>query len=209
MRMIDDMPPPDVRTSFAQAARWFADLVARVPADAWSRPGLGVWDVRALTGHASRSLVTVDTYLDRPAATVQVESAWDYYAHVMAAAIDPAAVSERGRQAGQALGDDPAAAIEALLGRVLPRVPADDPVIETIVGGMRFTDYLPTRTFELVVHGHDLAAAVQLDPDPLPEEIMAEVVCLAGRLAVLLGRGPALLMALTGRTPLPPTFSVV
>lgn len=203
------MTQPDVRTNFAQAAHWFADLVAQVPSDAWSRPGLGVWDVRALTGHASRSLITVDTYLDRPASAVAIPSPWDYYAQVVAVFTDAAAVAERGRQAGQALGDDPTAAFTALLTKVLARIPADDPVIETIVGGMRLSDYLPTRTFELVVHGFDLAAAVQLTADPPPDEIMAEVVSLAGRLAVRLSHGPEVLLALTGRTPLPPAFSVV
>ena len=38
----------------------------------------------------------------------------------------------------------------------------DDPVISTIFGGMRLSDYLPTRTFELVVHGLDIARAAQL-----------------------------------------------
>ncbi len=145
------MTEPDVRTTFATAARWFAALVDRIPAGAWSRPGLGVWDVRALTGHASRSLITVDTYLDRPAAEVQVETPEDYYHHVLAVATDTEAVAERGRQAGQALGDDPAAFVRALVERVLARVPAGDPVIETMAGGMRLTDYLPTRIFELVV----------------------------------------------------------
>ena len=41
----------------------FAAQVDRIPADAWDGPGLGEWDLRALVGHASRSLVTVLTYL--------------------------------------------------------------------------------------------------------------------------------------------------
>ncbi len=199
----------DVRENFAEAAHWFAGLVDRVPADVWSQPGLGVWDVRALTGHASRSLITVDTYLDRPAAEVQVETAVDYYLQVIAMSTDAGAVAERGRQAGQALGADPAAAIGVLMERVLARVPNDDPVIETIAGGMRLIDYLPTRVFELVVRGYDLAAAVQLPPGSLPEHLLNEAVGLAARIAVRHGRGPELLRALTGRTPLPVGFSVV
>lgn len=203
------MTEPDVRTTFATAARWFAALVDRIPAGAWSGPGVGVWDVRALTGHASRSLITVDTYLDRPAAEVQVETPEDYYLQVMAVATDAEAVAERGRQAGRALGDDPAAFVRALVERVLARVPADDPVIETIAGGMRLSAYLPTRILELVVHGYDLAAAVQLPTAPLPEDVLTDAVGLAGRIAVRRGQGPELLSALTGRTPLTAGFSVV
>ncbi len=209
LRIITGMTEHDVRHSFAVGARWFGGLVDRVPVDAWSGPGLGVWDVRALTGHGTRSLVTVNSYLDRPAAEVQVATPWDYYLQVMAAATDAAAVAERGRQAGKALGAEPAAFVRALVERVLARVPADDPVIETIVGGMRLSDYLPTRTFELVVHGYDLAAAVDLTAGPLPEDVLAEVLGLAGRIAVRTGQGPGALLALTGRTRLPAGFSVV
>lgn len=212
----------DVYELFADAAHWFADLVGQIPADAWSRPGLGLWDVRALTGHASRALITVDTYLDRPATEVQVPNPEDYYLQVLApklagATTDAQAVAERGRQAGQALGDDPAAFVRALVDRVLEHLstsdpttdPTSDPVIDTIAGGMRLSDYLPTRIFELVVHGYDLAAAVPLEPPSLADEVLAHAVGLAGRLAVRHGHGPEVLSALTGRGPLTAGFTVV
>jgi hypothetical protein len=56
--------------AFEEAAQAFVDLVGRVRGD-WDRPGLGVWDLRALVGHTARALVTVTTYLDRPAATAR------------------------------------------------------------------------------------------------------------------------------------------
>ena len=73
-------------------------------------------------------------------------------------------MAERGREAGAALGADPAAAVAGIAARVLPVVGACDgtEVITTIAGGMRLADYLPTRTFELVVHTADLAAALDL-----------------------------------------------
>ena len=202
---------PDPRPFFASAARWFSDLVTRVPATAWDQPGLGEWDLRALIGHTSRSLITVDTYLDRPAVQVSVATPWDYYrAASELAAASPDAVVERGRQAGAALGDHPAQTIADLVERVLGRVAAtDDPVIETIVGGMRFSEYLPTRTFELVVHGYDIAAALDLDPPPLDVDTLASALDLAGRIAIAAGSGDAVLRALTGRTELPTCFTVV
>src|SRR5215217_5755229 len=65
------MPFPwdDSRRAFADAAGWFVRTAALV-GDRWTESGLGEWDVRALVGHTSRSLLTVEAYLDRPAAAV-------------------------------------------------------------------------------------------------------------------------------------------
>ena len=188
-----------------------ADAVDLIPPIAWDGPGLGEWDLRALIGHTSRSLVTVVEYLGRPAATVEVATPEAYYeaaAGLMRA--DPAAVVERGRAAGAALGDDPAAAFRArLAGAVAALEHADDDdLLTTIVGGMRLAEYLPTRTFELVVHGADIAGATGV-PVAFPRLVLAEAAALAARVAVELGEGPAVLAALTGRAPLPPGFSVV
>jgi hypothetical protein len=57
----------DSVATFASAARSFAALVHEIPASAWDGPGLGEWDLRSLVGHASRSLITVSTYLQQPA----------------------------------------------------------------------------------------------------------------------------------------------
>ena len=196
--------------TFTLAAESFATLVDRIPADAWDGRGLGQWDLRSLVGHTSRSLITVQTYLDRPAEVEAVSSPEDYYLATAAiVAADPAAVVERGRQAGLALGDDPVGTVRALLEDVLPRVrAAENPLIETIAGGMRLDSYLPTRTFELVVHSFDIARATGLEPI-IPEVALAEVAALAARIAVAQGSGPELILALTGRDSLAPGFSVV
>jgi uncharacterized protein (TIGR03083 family) len=200
-----------VTETFARAAEAFATLVDRIPDTAWTGPGLGAWDLRSLVGHTSRSLTTVQTYLERPAEVEEIATPEDYYARVAGflATTAPAAVLERVVQAGFALGDDPGRAVRALLADVLPKVRgAGDPVIETIVGGMRLSCYLPTRTFELAVHGLDIARATSL-PFELPVEVLAEVATLAARSAVAQGKGPELVMALTGRAELPSGFSMV
>jgi uncharacterized protein (TIGR03083 family) len=198
----------DARQGYAAAARAFVDLVGRLPGTAYDGPGLGDWDLRALVGHTARALVTVRTYLDQPADDVTVESAADYLALATRTATDPAAVLERGRAAGTALGDDPAASVRDLAEEVLAKVAdfGDGYVLTTIAGPMRLVDYLPTRTFELVVHGLDIGRATGLDP-AYPEPLVAQAVALAGHVAVRTGRGPDLLLALTGRQPL--GFSVV
>jgi uncharacterized protein (TIGR03083 family) len=198
---------------FAETSASFAALVRAIAPDQWDGPGLGEWSLRSLVGHASRSLITVDTYLDQPAESVAVDSAAAYYAAIVtgrAGNLSSAAVTERGRQAGLALGDDPAGHVDALLARVLTRVDQeDDPLITTILGGMRLHEYLRTRVLELVVHGLDISASAGLDPPDYSTEALREVAELSASVAVLTGRGPELILALTGRAPLPAGFSVV
>ena len=200
-----------MKENFFLAATAFAELVRRIPDDAWAGPGLGVWDLRSLVGHASRSLITVDTYLDRPAASERLASPEAYVAGGRTmVGTDHAAVAERGRQAGLALGADPAAAVHASVERVRQRVEsADDPLIETIAGGMRLSAYLPTRTFELVVHSLDIVRATGLAAPSWPDSVLAEVTQVAARTAVLHRSGADVLLALTGRGRLPEGFSVV
>ncbi|WP_082974247.1 maleylpyruvate isomerase N-terminal domain-containing protein [Mycobacterium sp. E740] len=198
-------------TSFASAAGAFADLVRQIPADSWAGPGLGEWDVRALVGHTSRSLTTVSSYLDTEADRVDISTPQEYYARVNPSAlgIAPADVAERGRQAGRDLGDDPATAVATLVTSVLTRLESvDDPLIAVIGGlGIRLRTYLPTRTFELAVHSLDIARAVGV-PFTLPPAVLDEALVLAARIAAC-GAGDEVLLALTGRVPLPPAFSVV
>lgn len=198
--------------TYASAAKSFARLVHGIPPSAWDGPGLGEWDLRALVGHTSRSLVTVSTYLRTKAEREDVATPQHYYLQITPSAlgIDPADVAERGRKAGRDLGDDPAAAVDALVEQVLGELAAvDDPLIEVIGGlGIRLSAYLPTRTFELAVHCLDIARALGI-PHTLPDEVLDEALVLAARAAALGGRGQTVLEALTGRAGLPPAFSVV
>ncbi|MCO1656514.1 maleylpyruvate isomerase N-terminal domain-containing protein [Pseudonocardia humida] len=205
---------PDPAALFADAAATVADLLDRVAPDAWDGPGLGAWDLRALVGHTSRSLVTVITYLDGPAVEERVGSAAEYYALIKTGTIpgtaDPEAIVERGRRAGAQLGDDPAAAFRALIGPATAKVAevGPDTVVETIAGGMRVDRYLTTRTFELVVHGLDIAAATGGEVVFAPG-VLSEALGMSAEVAVRLGEGEAVLLALTGRRPLPAGFCVV
>jgi hypothetical protein len=79
-----------------------------------------------------------------------------------------------------------------------------------VIGGLgiRLHTYLPTRTFELAVHGLDIAGAVGI-PFTLPADVLDEAMVLASRIAAANGQGEAVLMSLTGRSALPQSFSVV
>jgi Mycothiol maleylpyruvate isomerase N-terminal domain len=207
--MIDAWNELDVREPFTEAARTFAELVGRIPENRWEGPGLGEWNLRSLVGHTSRSLITVETYLSQPVRTEEALTPAAYY--VAVAGIDPRGVVGRGVAAGKALGDNPAELVDALAMRVPALVEtAGNPVINTAAGGMRLENYLPTRSLELVVHSLDIAAAVpDIDGPEFSDQLLSQVARVAATAAVLQGRGVELMLALTGRAPLSPDFSVV
>jgi len=198
----------DSRGAFADAARWFVRTTAMV-GDRWERSGLGEWDLRALVGHTSRSLLTVEAYLARPAAAVAITSAAGYFRATRAAAAGPA-VATRGREAGSALGADPPSAVARIAERVLELVARQDgtELVTTIAGGMRLADYLPTRTFELAVHTSDLATALGIAPR-VPATAAAQALHIVVDLAIAGDLAGPLLLAATGRPGPPAGFSVL
>ncbi len=197
---------------FASAAKSFAALVHQIPVGRWDGPGLGEWDLRSLVGHTTRSLITVSTYLQTTAEHEDIATPHEYYALVNPSAlgIDPAAVLERGRQAGSDLGDDPAAAVDGLVERAFGDLEGIDDRLIAVIGGagIRLSTYLPTRTFELAVHSLDIARAVDI-PISLPADVIDEALTLAALIAGSGAQGQTVLLALTGRGALPPGFSVV
>lgn len=205
------MQPRDwraTREAFEEAAVWFAELVPD-DAYAWDQPALGEWNVRDLVGHTSRSLITTQLYLDTPTAAVELESPTAYYRAAMDSIGDPAAVTERGRQAGETLGTHPAFAVSKLVASTIELVETAHPetLVGTPVGGMHLSDYLTTRTFELVVHGCDLAEATGRHLN-VPPTAAADAVRLLGELAVAKGVAGRLLLQGTGR-PTRAGFSVL
>ena len=184
------------RESFAEAIAYFTDVVARVPADAWDKPALGVWSVRDLVGHASRAMTTVERY-----ATVGPEGA------AIGTSDD---IAERGRQAGRALGADPVAAIRDLAARVgaLVNTLPDDHPMATPAGPVLLIDYLPTRVAELTVHGMDLADTIGAGVSP-PDACLRVTLHALTDYAVRNGVAKDVAYALTGRKALADGFSVV
>ena len=198
--------------AFDSAAQRFLE-VATCAAGRLDEHGLGEWSVRDLLGHTSRSLTTVEDYLDAASvdsAAVDLDDAVAYYLAITDALADTAAVAQRGRAAGAALGDDPIAALRALVTRVPVRVraAAATALVRTPFGRMTLQGYLPTRTLELTVHTCDLAAALGISAD-VPRVAVAEVFATIGGLATAQGSASIALLALTGRVPLPAGYSVL
>lgn len=213
MASIDRHGTHGVRADYRQAAEGFLALVSSLGPDDWTTPALGTWTVRDLVGHTARALLTVEAYLDPVRTTEQpsVADAAGYLRAAAAALADPAAVAERGRQAGAALGDQPSEAVAAITQRVLPLVDGsrDDALVTTPVGTMTLVGYLPTRTFELIVHSLDLAAATGAGTPAALAGPLPGCLQLAARLAAEQGHGAPVLLALTGRRALPDGFSVL
>ncbi|MGU3500727.1 maleylpyruvate isomerase N-terminal domain-containing protein [Mycobacterium sp. C31M] len=197
---------------FASTAGSFEDLVVSLRDADWAGPGLGDWDLRALVGHTSRSLVTVIDYLKQPAPGGDAVDAADYYVAIreFSATAGAEAIVERGRQAGRDLGSDPATAVGALVRTARSAVEqAGDPALTVIGGiGIRLSEYLQTRIFELVVHGLDIARATGVAYTP-PADALEAATVLASRVAARSGQGEQLLLTLTGRAALPAGYSVV
>ncbi|PPH46473.1 mycothiol maleylpyruvate isomerase [Rathayibacter sp. AY1C9] len=196
---------------FESAAAALIGLLAQVREDQWEQPGLGVWDVRGLAGHASRAVLTVEAYLLAPEPPEPtIEDALDYYAALAGNVADPAAVARRGVEAGLLLGDRPAQALAEAAGRAVELVAAQRPGRLVAVGGhaIELDEYLRTRLLELVVHTLDLSRATGI-PHVLPAEAVEACIALTGGLAARAGRGEELLLALSGREPLAAGFSVV
>ena len=76
---------------------------------AGTAPGSATGICASLVGHASRSLITVSTYLQTAAEREDVATPQDYYAQIRdyASNAGAEAIIERGRQAGRDLGEDP------------------------------------------------------------------------------------------------------
>ncbi|MEV6300140.1 maleylpyruvate isomerase family mycothiol-dependent enzyme [Actinoplanes sp. NPDC051861] len=206
----------DYRRTYRSAAIAFADLVSRIPPDRLDGPGLGDWTLRDLLGHtASSALRQVPVVLGQQAPMLLVPTPEGYFAAVRSAppALVEAAVAastDDARDTGKNLGDQPAQVISGLIGQATSAlaVAGDDDLVATPAGGMRVRDWLPTRTFELVVHGSDAARAAGVPIDLGPEAV-SEAVALAARIAAAVGDGLPALRALTGRGSLPSGFSVV
>ena len=199
-----------VRDTFRQAADFYLERVARIPADRWEVPALGVWSVRDLAAHTSRALTLVEQYAATSETAAEITSPADYYVRVMGSPAAHQQIAERAKEAGAALGGDPAAALRTAVERGLDFIGTlqDSKVIKAAVGTIRLIDFLPTRVVELVVHSLDITSALGVDAEP-PEAPMGMTLRLLADIAVKSGRGPLLALATTGRTPLPQGFSLL
>ena len=184
------------REGFEQAVPFFVDTAAQVRPDQWETLALGVWNVRDLVGHTSRAMLNVEQY-----ATVGADRTGFGTAEEIA---------ERGREAGRALGDDPAGAVRDIAARVLGLVGGlpDDHPVKTPAGERPLVRYLGSRVMELTIHTLDLANALGLDVEA-PDECSRITLYWLADTAVRGGTAKEVAFALTGRRALADGFSLV
>jgi uncharacterized protein (TIGR03083 family) len=187
------------RTSFLAASTFFCGLVASARPDAYDRPGLGDWSVLELIAHGNRAHVTLVDYIERPVDPSTVPA--DYFSE--------GSIARRAREALAELAPDPAGVVAAWAERArrLAAEAADDTVVGMPAGPLPLLGYLPSRTAELVLHGVDLAAALELDVEVPADAVTATAGFLLDRAGA---RGQLLdvVLGLSGRRPLPAGFNV-
>jgi uncharacterized protein (TIGR03083 family) len=195
---------------FTRASHAFIDVVAQIGPEQWGQPGLGSWDVRSLVGHTTRAILTVENYLARDEPDQAAIPTAEMYYTTIYELTDPQAVAERGVEAGIALGDDPVTFIRAADIRARALIEAQHRGRLVSIGGLGIPldEYLRTRVFELVAHTLDVARATGATAS-IPEAPVACAVTLAAGIAAAAGHGEEVLLALTGRQPLPEGFSVL
>lgn len=207
-----------IRDAFRSASSGFVELVIRIGPEAWERPALGVWDVRSLVGHTARALTTIETYLGGSSSLPPVQGPVEYFLRALPHDVDPeararrdAGIAARGHEAGEALGEDPAAAISALAGRVQALVAStpDDTPVASPAGPMTLAGYLPTRTFELTVHSLDLTRALGVAVPAVLGPAVTASCELAGAVAGRRPNAPDLLLLLTNREKFPPGLTIL
>lgn len=204
----------DHRTSFIEAANYFIETTSLVARDQWSLPGLGQWTAQELAGHASRALVTIKTYLNQPGTSADLANPVAYFLSAFASGdstkATSQAIADRGKEAGSALGIDPLKNLQALHAEIIEALDAfpDDAILTTPMGTIRLSNYLPTRTFELVIHTLDIARAIGITPTP-PLAPLTDTVILAAALAAQQGHGVEVCLSLTGRAPLGPEITFI
>ena len=204
------MSDQDIRETYLEAGEYFASVVDQVDIDGWDEPALGEWCVGDLTGHTYRSFTTVLSYSDKPAEKVELERPVDFFLKAFESLADPKMVAEQGRAAGLEIIDDPRMMVRGFAMYVKNKLEelSDNHVMGMPVGGMRLIDYLPIRTFELIIHTMDLAKAVGVDDQP-PENGMAATLEILGQIALYRGRASDLVFGVTGRGGLSDGFSVL
>ena len=198
------------KQAYLQAVGFFMDAVARIGPNQWNEPALGVWSVRDLVGHTGRSIFIVEEFGSQRSDTIDVESAAHHYHLSLTVEGVDDMIADRGREAGEALGEDPLSRLAADRERVERLVGETDEgaIIAYTNGGIRLGDYLETRVLELVVHTLDLSNALGIEAEP-PREALGVALHLLAELALDSGHGGSLALVATGRGVLPDRFSVL
>lgn len=162
---------PEVSAGFRYASQWWRSLVGAIDDQVWDRAALGEWSVRELVAHGNRAYKTISTYADGDTVDeTEIYSAAGYFRTVLAEETPHVHIAARAKREAAdhddwvSATDDLASSAEKLVARLAP-----DHTMHLLVGEMQLDQYLATRVVELVTHGLDLAAAIDL-PTAAPSD---------------------------------------
>ena len=205
-----NMSGQEIRETYLEAGEYFAGIVDSIDIDGLEAPALGEWCVRDLIGHTYRAFTTVLSYSASPTQQVDFERPVDYFLSLLSTDINHGQIAERGRAAGLEIIDNPKMMVRGFAMYVTNKLEelSDDHIVGTLAGGMRLIDYLPTRTFELIIHTMDLTKALGMESNP-PERGLESTLQIVGQLALHRGHAPDLILASTGRHGLANGFTVL
>ena len=204
------MSGQEIRETYLEAGEYFASIVDSIDIDAFEAPALGEWCVRDLVGHTYRAFTTVLSYSSPSAEKVDFERPVDYFLRLLAGDVDYGQIAELGRAAGLEIIDDPQMMVRGFAMYVKNKLEelSDGHIMGTPAGGMRLIDYLPTRTFELIIHTMDLTKALGAESNP-PQRGLESTLQIIGQLALHRGHAPELILSATGRHGLASGFTVL
>ena len=204
------MSSQGIRETYLEAGDYFVSIVDSIEIDAFDAPALGEWCVRDLVGHTYRSFTTVLSYSAVPSDKVDFERPVDYFLRLLSSDVNHGHIAERGRAAGLEIIEDPKMMVRGFAMYVKNKLEelSDDHIMGTLTGGMRLIDYLPTRTFELIIHTMDLTKALGLESSP-PRRGMETTLQMIGQLALNRGYAQDLIFSSTGRDGLARGFTVL
>lgn len=188
------------KQSYIQAADAFLNLVRLIRPNDWETAALGSWSVRDLVGHTSRALLTVEQFAATQPESITLRDSVDYYLHAFSGLGTNIHIAERGVQTGKELGPDPLASITRLHHRVMQLLESlpENHSMDTRVGGIRLSDYLPSRTTELLIHSLDLSSVLAIEFKP-PGDALKDVLLLLADLAIANEQAMDFMMLACGR----------
>ena len=204
------MSGQEIRDTYLEAGDYFVSIVDSIEIDVFDAPALGEWCVRDLVGHTYRSFTTVLSYSAVPSDKVDFERPVDYFLRLLSSDVNHGHIAERGRAAGLEIIEDPKMMVRGFAMYVKNKLEelSDDHIMGTLTGGMRLIDYLPTRTFELIIHTMDLTKALGAESSP-PRRGMETTLQMIGQLALNRGYAQDLILSSTGRDGLARGFTVL
>ena len=204
------MSSQEIRETYLEAGDYFVSIVDSIEIAAFDAPALGEWCVRDLVGHTYRSFTTVLSYSAVPSDKVDFERPVDYFLRLLSSDVNHGHIAERGRAAGLEIIEDPKMMVRGFAMYVKKKLEelSDDHIMGTLTGGMRLIDYLPTRTFELIIHTMDLTKALGVESSP-PRRGMETTLQMIGQLALNRGYAQDLILSSTGRDGLARGFTVL